>query len=64
MIARDPRNEIRRQLERARDDLEFSLYLATDCAKEGRATLSDSQYDEIKNNFDSVNSILNNLKTK
>ncbi|WP_299015232.1 hypothetical protein [uncultured Photobacterium sp.] len=64
MIARDPRNEICRQLERAKDDLEFSLYIATDCAKQGRATLSDSQYDEIKNNFDSVTSILNNIKNK
>lgn len=64
MIARDPRNEICRQLERARDDLEFSLYLATDCAKEGCATLSDRQYDEIKDNFDSVTSVLNSLKDK
>ncbi len=62
MISRDPKNEICRQLERAKEDLEFSLYLATDCAKEGIQTLNDNQYDEIKNNFDSVSSILTNLR--
>ncbi len=62
MISRDPRNEICRQLERAKDDLEFSLYLATDCAKGGMETLNNSQYDEIKGSFDSVTSILSNLR--
>ncbi|ELR65594.1 hypothetical protein C942_00677 [Photobacterium marinum] len=64
MITRDPKNELCRQLERAKDDLEFSLYIATDCARQGRATLTDNQYDEIKNNFDSVASVLNTIKNK
>lgn len=64
MISRNPRAEICRQLERAREDLEFSLYLATDCAKGDQAVMNDHQYDEIKRNFDSVCAVLDDLKTK
>lgn len=62
MISRDARTDICRQLESAKDDLEFSLYLAADSANEGKATLTDSQYNEIKNDFESVISVLSNLK--
>ncbi|TKB47346.1 hypothetical protein FCL40_15975 [Ferrimonas sediminicola] len=64
MITRDPRNEICRQLERAREDLEFSLYLATDCARGDQAVMNDHQYDEIKRNFDSVCTVLRDLKSR
>ena len=64
MISRDARGDLCRQLESAKDDLEFSLLLAADCANESKAILTDNQYDEIKNDFDSVISVLNSLRIK